>query len=122
MMTATTTAALLSDGEAPPKSPENKDDTHKPVGDQPEIQSGEALVVEAYAVIWIIILGFVIVAWMRTRALAGRVDVLERALAKAREAAPPQPAASAARARPAKKAAGKAASGEAAAEAAEGEE
>jgi len=74
----------LADGEAPKSdSVESQDSNYKAVGDQPQIQSGEKLVVEAYAIIWIVIFGFIILAWMRTRSLAARLDVLERSLAKA---------------------------------------
>ncbi len=59
----------------------------KPVGDQPEIQSAERLLVMAYALIWIILFAVVILAYLRTRALSSRLEVIEAALAK-RSAAP----------------------------------
>lgn len=58
-----------------------------PVEGGPEMQSGEALLVEAYAIMWILVLGFVVLAWRRTLAFERRLDSLEAALATAREAA-----------------------------------
>lgn len=55
-----------------------------PVEGGPEMQSGEALLVEAYAVMWILVLGFVVLAWRRTLAFERRLDALEGALAAAR--------------------------------------
>jgi hypothetical protein len=58
-----------------------------PVEGGPEMQSGEALLVEAYAVMWILVLGFVVLAWRRTIAFERRLDSLEAVLAAAREPA-----------------------------------
>lgn len=58
-----------------------------PVEGGPEMQSGEALLVEAYAIMWILVLGFVVLAWRRTIAFERRLDALEAALASARDAA-----------------------------------
>lgn len=55
-----------------------------PVEGGPEMQSGEALLVEAYAIMWILVLGFVVLAWRRTLAFERRLDTLEAALAAAR--------------------------------------
>ena len=54
----------------------------------PEAYSGEALVVAAYALVWIAVFVFVAMAWRRTRGLESRLDRLEGALEKARPAAP----------------------------------
>jgi hypothetical protein len=52
-----------------------------------EVQSGERLLVEAYVAIWIIAMVFVQLTWLRQRAIARRLDELERALdAKATKA------------------------------------
>lgn len=61
----------------------------KPVGNQRETQSGEALVVEAYAAIWLALMVFVAVAWKRTRSLEEKVAGLESAVQKAHLAATP---------------------------------
>jgi CcmD family protein len=46
-----------------------------------EIQSGERLMVEAYAAIWIILFVFVLFSWRRQKALDERVAALEGAIA-----------------------------------------
>jgi hypothetical protein len=45
-----------------------------------ESTSGEVLLVEAYAFVWLAVLGFVMLAWRRTRALEDRLTTIERAL------------------------------------------
>jgi CcmD family protein len=52
-----------------------------------EMQSGEALLVEAYAAVWIILFAMIFFSWRRQRALDERVRTLEGALARARVAA-----------------------------------
>lgn len=47
----------------------------------PEIASGSTLLVEAYAIVWVVILGFLFVSWRRQKALEQRIGDLERALA-----------------------------------------
>ena len=54
-----------------------------------QMQSGEALLVEAYMVIWVLVLGWVFLAWRRTRALEDKMATLEEALARAAKAASP---------------------------------
>jgi len=49
-----------------------------------QMQSGEKLLVEAYAVIWIVILVFVASMFRRQRRLDRRIETLEAALQKAR--------------------------------------
>lgn len=52
-----------------------------------QMQSGEALLVEAYMVIWVLVLGYVFLAWRRTRAIEDKMETLEAALQKTRAAA-----------------------------------
>jgi CcmD family protein len=52
-----------------------------------EMQSGEKLLVEAYAVIWLILFGFILLSWRRQRKIDDRVASLEGALAGARAGA-----------------------------------
>jgi hypothetical protein len=47
-----------------------------------EMVSGGTLLVEAYAALWLILLGFVLVSWRRQARIDTRVDELERALAR----------------------------------------
>lgn len=49
-----------------------------------QMQSGEKLLVEAYAFIWIVILVFVASMFRRQRRLDRRIETLEMALQKAR--------------------------------------
>lgn len=48
------------------------------------MQSGEKLLVEAYAVIWLIVFGMILLSWRRQRQIDRRVDTLEASLRKAR--------------------------------------
>jgi hypothetical protein len=47
-----------------------------------ETMSGETLLVEAYAALWIILLGFVLVSWRRQSQIDARVNELERAVSR----------------------------------------
>jgi CcmD family protein len=62
--------------------------TFKPVQNAPEVQSGERLLVEAYAAIWIILFVLILFGWRRQRRIDARITDLEGALAKARAAEP----------------------------------
>jgi len=64
-------------------------DGFKRVDDAPEMQSGEALLVEAYAFMWVVLFGLVLATWLRQRSLDTRMNELEAAIARART---PQPA------------------------------
>lgn len=46
----------------------------------PEAHSGEKLLVTAYAFIWVIVMVFVQLTWLRQRGLSRRLEALERAL------------------------------------------
>jgi hypothetical protein len=53
-----------------------------------EMQSGEKLLVEAYAALWLILFGLILISWRRQKAIDARVVTLESELAKVRAAAP----------------------------------
>jgi hypothetical protein len=74
---ASTTAPAPSASASASPSTMNAD------SDAPELVSGAQLLVEAYAAIWLIVLGLVIVMWRRTRSLEARVAVIDAAIAKA---------------------------------------
>ena len=59
------------------------------ISNEKPTQSGEALLVEAYAVIWLIAMAFVVIAWRRTRMLEAKIEVLEKAIDRANLAATP---------------------------------
>ena len=62
--------------------------TFRPVEGGTELQSGEKLLVEAYAAIWIVLFALVLLSWRRQRQLDARISGLEGALAEARKAEP----------------------------------
>jgi hypothetical protein len=47
-----------------------------------ETTSAEALLVSAYSLMWVILLGFIFMGWRRQGALVRRIDEVEKALAK----------------------------------------
>ena len=47
-----------------------------------ETMSGETLLVEAYAAIWVILFAFIVASWRKQARIDARVDELERAVAK----------------------------------------
>lgn len=49
-----------------------------------EMQSGEKLLVEAYAALWLILFGLILISWRRQKAIDARVFTLESELAKVR--------------------------------------
>ena len=72
--TATTTTA------------DSRAQTWSPVSRGGDMQSGEALLIEAYAAIWVVFFLFVLISWRRQQATDARIVELERAVAKARAA------------------------------------
>jgi CcmD family protein len=67
-----------------PTTPDDRGQTFKPVEGASQMQSGEKLLVEAYAAIWLILFVAVLLSWRRQRQLEARVGTLEIALEKAR--------------------------------------
>lgn len=61
-------------------SPNDRATTFQAVKGEPEHYSGETLLVTAYAVLWVIVLAWVAVAWRKQAALTARLDDLERVL------------------------------------------
>ena len=55
----------------------------QPVEGGNEVQSGSALLVEAYAVIWTILMVWLVLMWRKQGVLAGRLDDLELAIDRA---------------------------------------
>ena len=51
-----------------------------------QLASGETLLVEAYAAIWVIVFALILLSWRRQRGLEARVDGLQTSLDKARAA------------------------------------
>lgn len=48
--------------------------------DEGEMQSGEVLLVQAYAAIWLLLFGMLILLWKKQRGLHARLDSMDKAL------------------------------------------
>ncbi|MBK9264319.1 MAG: CcmD family protein [Polyangiaceae bacterium] len=68
----------------PPKSADDRSTAFRPVEGGTQMQSGEKLLVEAYAAIWIITLIFIVSLFRRQKRVDQRIASLEVALEKAR--------------------------------------
>ena len=71
-----------SNAEAPsaaaPTSPDDRATTFQAVEGEPEQYSGETLLVEAYAAIWVILIVWVVLVWRKQAGLGARLEELER--------------------------------------------
>jgi CcmD family protein len=65
-------------------SADGRNTAFRPVEGGTEMQSGEKLLVEAYAAIWVILFVMVLLSWRRQRRLDERISVLSSAIDKAR--------------------------------------
>jgi hypothetical protein len=87
-------AMLLQDQAAPAapapsassESPDNRSTTFQAVQGGPEQHSGSTLLVEAYAVLWVILMAWLFFTWRRQATLGARLDGLERAIDRAASA------------------------------------
>jgi hypothetical protein len=68
---------------AAPADPAQRGTEFRAVEGGTEMVSGGTLLVEAYAVLWIILLGFLLISWRRQARIDARVAELERALSRA---------------------------------------
>ena len=80
--TATAPTAAASTGT----TADDRATSFRPVEGGTQLASGETLLVEAYAAIWLILFALILLSWRRQRGLDGRVNGLEAALDKARAA------------------------------------
>jgi CcmD family protein len=64
-------------------TPDSRSTSFEAVQGGTETRSGETLLVEAYAAIWILLMGWVLLLWRKQAALNGRLDDLERAIDRA---------------------------------------
>jgi hypothetical protein len=71
-----------------PKTVDDRSTTFRPVQGGEQMQSGERLLVEAYAAIWIVLFALLLLGWRRQRKIDARVASLELALAQARAEVP----------------------------------
>lgn len=75
--TPTTTAAPAS------STPDDRAATFQAVEGGAETRSGSALLVEAYAVLWVILMAWLWLSWRKQAALHARLADLERAIDRA---------------------------------------
>jgi hypothetical protein len=83
----TTSLASASAAPAPAATgttAEERSAAFRPVQGGGEMQSGEKLLVEAYAAIWVILFALVLLSWRRQRRLDERMAGLSAAIDKAR--------------------------------------
>ena len=82
--------ALQAQTSAPAGKPtgttEERGEVWKPVDGGNTMQSGEALLVEAYAAFWLVLFALIALGWRRQRQLDQRVGDLETAIDRARAA------------------------------------
>jgi hypothetical protein len=74
-------------GSPPPassSSPDGRSTEFRPVDGSTQLQSGEKLLVQGYAAIWLIAFALVLFSWSRVRKIDDRLAALEGAVGKAR--------------------------------------
>jgi hypothetical protein len=80
-------AATNSPLPAPPPpqapTPEDRSTTFQPVEGGTEQHNGATLLIDAYAVLWVILMAWLFFQWRRQAALGTRIDDLERAIDRA---------------------------------------
>jgi CcmD family protein len=67
-------------------TPDDRSTSFRPVEGGTEMRSGTVLLVEAYAAIWLVLMVWLVMLWNKQRSLHGRLDDVERALARAEKA------------------------------------
>jgi CcmD family protein len=75
------TLVSWSQGKEPAAEPGQRSTEFRAV-EGSETMSGETLLVEAYAAIWIILFVFIVASWRKQSRIDARVDELERAVAR----------------------------------------
>ena len=69
---------------SPPPSPDDRSTTFQPVPvNAGEQRNGTTLLVEAYAVLWVILMAWLVLQWRKQASLGARLDELERAIDRA---------------------------------------
>jgi CcmD family protein len=67
------------------QTPDERSTSFQAVQGEAEHYSGETLLVSAYAILWVIIFGWVVFVWRKQNALDSRLGDLEREIDKADE-------------------------------------
>jgi len=63
--------------------PQDRATTFQPVENAPEAHSGTTLLVEAYSVLWLILLGWIFMMWRKQSSVEARISGLEQAIDRA---------------------------------------
>ena len=66
-----------------PTTPDGRATTFQAVEGGTEQHSGTTLLVEAYAVLWVILMGWLLLMWRRQATVGARLDELEKAIDRA---------------------------------------
>ena len=74
-----------------PSTSETRASDFHPVDGGPEMRSGEQLLVEAYALIWLLLLAWLVIVWRKQNAVSARLRDLEAAIDRAERGAPTVP-------------------------------
>jgi hypothetical protein len=81
--TTASAAPAAAPSAAASGTPDGRATTFQAVEGGAEARSGEALLVEAYSVLWVILLGWLVYLWRKQAGLGARLDDLERAIDRA---------------------------------------
>lgn len=77
---------LFAQTQAPAQSTaEDRSTAFRSVQGGNQLQSGEMLLVEAYAAIWILLFGMLFLFWKRQASMGARIENLEAAIIEARK-------------------------------------
>jgi hypothetical protein len=82
-MIQTTIQAAPEAASAQPPTPDGRGTTFQPVEGGPEQHSGSTLLVEAYAILWVILMAWLFFTWQRQKAMGARLEGLEKAIDRA---------------------------------------
>jgi hypothetical protein len=77
---APTLAGAPTPSAVTPSAADDRSTTFQGVDTGTETHSGSTLMVEAYAVLWVILMGWIVMLWRKQSVLHSRLDDLERAI------------------------------------------
>ncbi|HKQ69150.1 MAG TPA: CcmD family protein [Polyangiaceae bacterium] len=74
--------SLFARAGEPAPEPGQRSTEFRPVEGGEETLSGQTLLVEAYAALWVVLFGYVLFSWRRQSRINARIDELEKALSR----------------------------------------
>jgi hypothetical protein len=83
MMQTASQGAPQSNDPGAAKAPDDRSTSFQPVEGGGENRSGTTLLVEAYAVLWVLLMAWVLLLWRKQAALSARLGDLEKAIDRA---------------------------------------